>query len=111
MRFIEAGTGRFPPEHVRIAREGKAALDAVRETGSGLEAVEAFGRALAAEELFIAEIDVRGDERRALGVGTGDHECRDTADIRGQARGNQIALMSGGWDQHLTAEVAALLLG
>ena len=100
----------LPPEQVGILREREAALDAVREAGARLEAIEAFGGALAGDELAVALVDIGGDQLGALGVGARDHEGRHAADVGGEARRDQVALMRGGRDQHLAAHVAALLL-
>src|SRR3546814_8234072 len=60
---------------------------------------------------MVAFVDVGRDELGALGVGAGDEEGRDAANIRREARGTEIADMGLGRDQHLTAEMAAFLLG
>ncbi len=79
--------------------------------GAFLEAEEAFRRALAGDELAVALVDIRGDEPGALGIGAREDQRRHAADIGRETRGDEIALMRGGRDQHLAAHVAALLLG
>ena len=44
-----------------------------------------------------------------LGVGAGEGQGGDAADVGGQTRRDQVALMRRGRDQHLAAHVAALL--
>ena len=94
-----------------MGREGEAALDAMIEAGAVLEAEEALGRALAGQELAVALVDVRGDQLGALGVGAGDEQGRNAADVRRQPRRVEVADMGLGRDQHLAAEMAAFLLG
>ena len=79
------------------------------QTRAGLEAVEAFRRALAGDELAVALVDVGGDQLGALRVGAREDESRHAADVGGQTRRDQIALMRRGRDQHLAAHMAALL--
>ena len=68
-------------------------------------------RALAGDELAIALVDVGGDQLGALRIGSRQHEGRRAADVGGETRRDQVALMRRGRDQHLAAHVAALLLG
>ena len=83
----------------------------MRQAGAGLEAEETFRGALAGDELAIALVDIGGDQLGALRVGARQHESRRAADVGGQARRDQVALMRRGRDQHLAAHVAALLFG
>ena len=94
-----------------MRREGEPARDAMVEAGAVLEAEEALGRPLAGEERPVALVDVGGDQLGALGVGAGDEDGRDAADVGGEPRGVEVADRGLGRDQHLAAEVAALLLG
>ena len=110
-RVSEVRRRRLPPQQIGVAREGEAALDAVGQPGTGLEAEEAFGRALAGDEFAVALVDVGGDELRALGVGARHHQRGDAGHVGGEPRRGQVALMRGGRDQNLAAEMAALLLG
>src|SRR6185503_9339670 len=75
-----------------------------------LEAEEAFGRALAGEERAVPLIDVAGDELRAFGIGAGNQDRRDSADVRREARRIEVADRRLRRDQHLAAQMAALLL-
>ena len=79
------------------------------ETRAGLETEEAFRGALAGDELAIALVDVGGDQLGAFRVGARQHEGRRAADVGGEPRRDQVALMRRGRDQHLAAHVAALL--
>ena len=81
------------------------------ESGAFLETEETFGRALAGEEGAVALVDVRRDQPGALGVGAGDEERRNAADVRRQPRRVEVADMRCGGDQHLAAQMAAFLLG
>ena len=80
------------------------------QTGAGLETVETFRGALARDELAIALVDIGGDQLGAFGIGARQHEGRRAADVGGQTRRDQVALMRRGRDQHLAAHVTALLL-
>jgi hypothetical protein len=63
------------------------------------------------EERSVALVDVRGDQPGRLRVGAGHDQGGDAHDVGGQARGGQVALVRRRRDQHLAAQVAALLLG
>ncbi len=101
----------LPPQQVSILCEGDAALDAVSETAAGLESEKSFRSALAGDELAIALIDVSGDELGTFRIGARQHKGRRAADVGGETRRDQIALMGRGRYQHFAAHVAALLLG
>ena len=75
-----------------------------------LAPVEAFPGALAGDERLVALVDVGGDQRRRFGVGPGDDDGRNVADVGRQPGRGQRADVLLGRDQHLAAEVAALLL-
>lgn len=85
-------------------RPSDARLDAV------LGAVEAFPGALAGDERLVALVDVGGDQRGRLGVGTGDHHRGNISHIGREPSRRQSADVLLGRDQHLAAQVAALLL-
>ena len=110
-RLVEIGMAGLPPEQIGMGREGEAALDAMVEAGAVLQAEEALGGALAGQELAVALVDVGGDQLRALGVGAGDEQGRHAADVGGEPGRVEVADMRLGRDQHLAAEMAALLLG
>ena len=109
-RVVEVGVAGLPPQQVGMRREGEAARDAMVEAGAVLQAEEALGRALAGQERPVALVDVAGDELGALGVGAGDEDGRHAADVGGEPRGVEVADRRLGRDQHLAAEMAALLL-
>ena len=75
----------------------------------GLRRKKPSGGALAGDELAIALVDIGRDQLGALRVGARQHEGRRAADVGGQPRRDQVALMRRGRDQHLAAHVAALL--
>src|SRR5690348_8265702 len=79
------------------------------KAGAVLEAVKAFRGPVAADELAVALVDIAGDQPRALRIGTGDEDGRNTADVGSQARRVEVADRRLGRDQDLAAEVAALL--
>src|SRR5690242_8101311 len=81
------------------------------DTGAVLEAEEALRRAFAGQELVVAFVDVRGDELRALRVGAGDENGRNTADVGCEPSSVEIADRRLGRNEDLAAEVAALLFG
>ncbi len=94
-----------------MRREGEAAGDAMVEAGAVLQAEEAFGRPLAGDERAVPLVDVAGDQLGAFGVGARDEDRRHATDVGGKARGVEVADCRLGRDQHLAAQVAALLLG
>ena len=81
------------------------------EAGAVLEAEEALGRPLAGQERLVALVDVGRDQLRAFRVRAGDEEGRNAADVGCEPRGVEVADRRLGRDQHLAAEVAALLFG
>ena len=99
----------FEPEQVGVRRESEAASDAMVEAGAVLEAEEALWRAFAGDEWPVALVDIAGDELGALGIGAGDEDGRNPADVGGEPRGIEVADRRLGRDQHLAAEMAALL--
>ena len=72
--------------------------------------VEAFRGPLTGDERLVALVDVGGDQRGRLGVGAGDDDGRNVGHVGGQARRGQRADVLLGRDQHLAAQVTALLL-
>ena len=94
----------------RTSRIGQAAGDAMIEAGAGLQAEEAFRRAaVGLDERAVALVDIGGDELGRFGVGAGDDEGRHAADVGGEARRDEAALMLRCRDQNLAAQMAALL--
>ena len=101
----------LPPQQVGDVGIGQAARDAMIQARALLQAEEALGGAVfAVDEGLVALVDVRGDQLGAFGVGAGDRDGRRAHDVGGQTGGDQIAFMRLGRDQHLAAQVAALLL-
>ena len=112
LRILQIRMRRLPPQQIGITRIGQAARDAVIQTRARLQSIKALWRAvLAVDERMIPFVDVGGDQLRAFGVRAGHRQRRRATDIGRQARGDQIALMRLGRDQHLAAQVPALLLG
>src|SRR4030095_13410318 len=103
------GMAGFPPKQVGVGRESKAAGDAMVEAGAVLEAEETLPGPLAGQEAAVPFVDVAGDEFGAFGVGAGDEDGRDARNVRGQPRRVEVADRGLGGDQHLAAEMAALL--
>jgi hypothetical protein len=66
-------------------------------------------RPASVDEGLVALVDVGGEQLGGLGVGAGDDQGRRAHDVGGEPRGGQVADMRGGRDQHLAAEMAALL--
>src|SRR5688572_18117703 len=93
-----------------MGREGEAAPDAMVKPGAFPEPEEAFRRPLSGEELMVPLVDVGGDQLRAFGVGAGNEDGRDAADVGGETRGVEVADMGLSRDQHLAAKMSALLL-
>ena len=75
------------------------------------DAEEALGRTLAGGELAVSLVDVAGEEGCGEGVGARDEDGRDIEHVRGEAGGHERADELARRDEHLAAEMAALLLG
>ena len=108
-RLIQVRGGGLHPEQVRVRRVREAAGDAGRDAVAHPE--EALRRPVASDERPVALVHVAGDQRGGVRVGAGHDERRHAADVGGQARGVQCLDVLPGRDEHLPAEVAALLLG
>ena len=108
-RLVEIRMRCFPPQHVCVTRKRQSALDAMRQAGTGLEPVKAFRGALAGDEFAIAFVDIRGNQPRAFGIRARDDKNRYAANVGRKSCGDQIALVRGGRDKHLAAQMAALL--
>src|SRR5712664_110519 len=76
-----------------VAHRADFALDAVRESRAGLESEETFRGPFAGNELAIALVHVGGDQFCTLRVRARQHKSRRAADVGGQARRDQVALM------------------
>ena len=108
-RLGEIGLRRLAPDEVGVGRVGDGAGD--RRLEPVAQAIEALRRALAGDdEGAVALVDVGGDELRGLRVGARDDERRHAHHVGGEARGDEVADVRGGRDQHFAAHVAALLL-
>src|SRR5215207_7288957 len=80
------------------------------QAGALLEVVKAFCRPLAGhDEWPIPFIDIRGDEAGAVRVGSLDDERGHSANIGREASRTKVALVGGSGDEHLPAEMPALL--
>jgi hypothetical protein len=81
------------------------------EARAVLEAVEAFRRAaVGLDERAVALVHVGGDELGGFRIRAGHDQGRGAHHVGGEPRGDEVALMGGGGDEHLAAEMAALLL-
>ena len=97
------------PDQVAVGRVGECAGDRRLEPVANAE--EALRRALARAELRVGLVDVAGQELRREGVGARDDEGRHVEHVGGEAGGDERPDVLRGRDEHLAAEVAALLLG
>ena len=111
-RIVEIGVARLPPQHVGMRREGQPARDAMLEPGAVLQAEEPLGGALAGQERAgRARRCPTVINLRALGVGPRNDQRRHPAHVGGEPRGVEVADVRLGRNEHLAAEMAALLLG
>ncbi len=69
------------------------------------------GRPLPGQELAVALVDVAREERCGECVGARDEDSRHVEDVGGEPRGDERADEVARRDEHLPAQVAALLLG
>ena len=106
--LVEIGRRGLAPEHVRVRRVRERARD--RRLDARRDAEEALRRALAGRELAVALVDVAREQRRGERVGARDEHGRDVEDVGGEPRGDERADELARRDEHLAAEVAALLL-
>src|SRR5436190_14699501 len=101
---------RFLPPEGGMGGEGEAASDTVIEPGALLQAKEAFLCPFSGQELPVALVDIAGYQLRAFGIGAGDKDGRNTADVCRKPRRVEVADCRLGRNEHLAAEVPALLL-
>ena len=106
--LVEVGRRRLAPEEVGVRRVRERARD--RRLDAGLDAEEPLGRALAGEELAVALVDVAREQRRGQRVGARDEDRRHVEDVGREPRGDERAHELARGNQHLAAEMAALLL-
>ena len=111
-RLAEVRGRGLPPDQIGIGRVGQAAGDGMpdRMGVALLQPVEALVGPLAGDPRLVALVDVAGDQRRRMGVGARHEDRVDARDIRGEPRRVERADEGGGRQEHLAAEMAALLL-
>src|SRR5205085_5126149 len=97
-------------QEIGVRGKSEAPSDAVVETGAVLQPEKALRCPLAGDEWAIALVDVAGDELGAFRVGPCDDNRGDAADIGCKPRRIEVPDRSLGRDQHLAAQMAALLL-
>ena len=107
-RLLHVRRRGLEPDQVRVRRVRKPARD--RRLEARLDEEVALRGALAGEELVVALVDVARDQRGAERVGARDDEGRHVADVGREPRGGQRADELARRDEHLAAEMAALLL-
>ena len=96
------------PDDVRIRRAGEGTGDDGLEAGPDPE--EALRCALSGDELLVGWIDVTRQERRAQGIRARDQHGRDAGDVgREPGRGERADELRCR-NEHLAAQVTALLL-
>src|ERR671919_569965 len=107
-RLAEVRGRRLAPNEVGVGRVREAPGDGGLEPARNAE--EALGRPLARDEGAVALVDIAGEERRAVRVRARDQERGDAADVCREPGRRQRPDELTGRDEHLAAEVAALLL-
>ena len=109
LRLLEVGRRGLAPDEVGVRRVGEPPRD------RGLDPVgdpeEALGRALPAAERLVDLVDVARQERRRERVGAGDQHGRHVEHVGREPGGDERPHELARGDEHLAAEVAALLLG
>jgi hypothetical protein len=90
----------------------RSGVDGAGDRGlqAGPDPEVALGGALAGQERPVPLVDVGGEQGRGQGVGPGDEDGRHPGHVGGQPGRLQGADELAGGDQHLAAQVAALLL-
>ncbi len=111
-RLAEVRRRGLPPQEVRVRRVAERARDRVRHRMGValLQPEEALARPLARNPRVVALVDVAGDQRRRMGIGTRHDQRLHAADVGGQTRRIERADERLRRHQNLAAEVAALLL-
>ena len=94
---------------MRSAYGAYARPRAIEDSRPGCDEEVALGCALAGEELVVTLVDVARDERGAERVGARDEDRRHLADVGREPRRGQRAHELARRDEHLAAEMAALL--
>ena len=108
LRLGHVGGRGLAPDQVGVGGVGETAGD--RGVDAVADAEEAFRRALAGAELAVDLVDVARQQRGGESVGARHDQRRHVADVRGEPRRDERADVLGGGNEHLAAEVAALLL-
>src|SRR6058998_4107040 len=81
-----------------------------RSIDAAAEPVEALGRPLRVDdEGLVARVDIGRDELRGIRIRAGDQDGRDITQVRGDTGRDEFLKEDPGRDEHLAAEVAALL--
>jgi len=70
--------------------------------------VKALDGPFAGAERLVVGVDIGVTEIRGFGVGAREDERRNAHGVGGEPRGNELLDRFSGWDQDLTAHVAAL---
>ncbi len=107
-RFVEIRRGRLTPENVRVRRVRECACDG--RLDSRCDAEEALGRTFACDELAVALVDVAREERRGERVRARDEDGRNVENVGRETGRDERADELARGNEHLAAEVAALLL-
>ena len=106
--LVQVGGGGLAPQQVGVGGVGEGAGD--RGVQAGRDPEVALGGALAGHERPVPLVDVGGEQGRGQGVGPGQEHGRHPGDVGGQPGRLQGADELAGRDQHLAAQVPALLL-
>ena len=105
---LQVGCAGLHPDEIRVRGVGLGARDT--RLDPILNVVVALRGAVARNELLVPLVDVRGNERRGLGVGAGNDHGRRVQNICRQPCRRQRADVLLRGDQHLATQVATLLL-
>ncbi len=106
-RLFDVRFGRLDPEQVGVRRVREAARD--RRVESPAHRVESLGRAFAGQKLGVARVDVARDDVRSVGVGARDDDRRNVEHVGRETGGHEMADRFLRRNEHLAAEMAALL--
>jgi hypothetical protein len=97
--------------HQRTSAYGAYASARDRRLDTRLETEEALGRPLAGDELAVALVDIAREQRRRERVGARDEDGRHVEHVRREPGRHERADELTRRHEHLSAQVAALLLG